>query len=165
MLDFCIFIFLVIFLLLGFLRGLKKEFNSLINLFLFITISYFYANFIGRYIFSLIDYDSSNFSQYSYPIVGCIIVFFSTKIFISFISRIFFNSYDLINNIFFDKFFGVIFGLCKGVVLLSTFFLTMRHYDNFHLITNFDNNSLFLDYFLHFGVQLQHVWNHWYSWR
>ena len=29
--------------------------------------------------------------------------------------------------------------------------------------TNFDNNSLFLDYFLYYGVQLQNVWNHWYS--
>ena len=55
-------------------------------------------------------------------------------------------------------------GLCSlFVILISTIILTMRHYDNFHLITDFDNNSLFLDYFLHFGVQLHHVWNHWYS--
>ena len=163
MLDFFIFVVLVIFLIFGFMRGFKKEFGSVLNIFLFITISYFYANFIGKYIFNFIDYDLDGFPQYSYLIVGCVIIFFSTKIFISVCSRIFFNSFGLINNVFFDKFLGVCFGLIKGVVLISSIFLIMRHYDNLRFVTDFDNNSLFLDYFLHFGVQLQHVWNHWYS--
>ena len=120
MLDFCIFIFLAIFLLLGFLRGLKKEFNSLINLFLFITISYFYANFIGRYIFSLIDYDSSNFSQYSYPIVGCIIVFFGVVVAIAYgNSRDKNHRWELIEgNLYLGVIFGIGAALCQAIGLI-----------------------------------------------
>ena len=163
MLDIFIFIFLAIFLLLGFIRGFKKELYSVVSLFLFIVISYFYANFIGKYMFNFIDYDLYSSSQYSYLIIGCIIVFISSNFFVSSVGRFIFNSSSLVNNIFLDKFFGIFFGFIKGVVFLTATFQIMIHYENFHLITNFDNNSLFLDYFLQFGVQLKHVWNHWYS--
>ena len=163
MLDIFIFISLAIFLLLGFIRGFKKELYSVLSLFLFIVISYYYANFIGKYILNFIDYDLDSISQYSYLVIGCIIILISSKFFVSSIGRFIFNSSPLISNIFLDKFFGIFFGFIKGVVLLTTFFLTMIHYENFYLVTDFDNNSLFIDYFLQFGVQLQHVWNHWYS--
>ena len=163
MLDIFIFIFLAIFLLLGFMKGLKKELYSLVSLFLFIVVSYFYGNIIGKYISNFVDYDLDSFPQYFYLIIGCIIVFISSKFFVFSVGRFIFNSSSLISNIFLDKFFGIFFGFIKGVVLLSAVFSMMMHYENFHLITDFDNNSLFLDYFLQFGVQLQHVWNHWYS--
>ena len=163
MLDIFIFILLVIFSLLGFMRGFKKELYSVVSLFLFIFISYFYASFIGKYIFNFIDYDLDIFPQYSYLIIGCIIVLIFSKFFVSSVGKFIFNSSSLISNVFLDKFFGIFFGFIKGFVLLATVFLIMMHYESFHLITDFDNNSLFLDYFLKFGVQLQHVWNHWYS--
>ena len=163
MLDIFIFILLVIFSLLGFMRGFKKELYSVVSLFLFIFISYFYASFIGKYIFNFIDYDLDIFPQYSYLVIGCIIVLIFSKFFVSSVGKFIFNSSSLISNVFFDKFFGIFFGFIKGVVLLTTIFLMIMHYGNFHLITDFDNNSLFIDYFLQFGVQLQHVWNHWYS--
>ena len=163
MLDIFIFIFLAIFLLLGFIRGLKKELYSLVSLFLFIVVSYFYANIIGKYISNFVDYDLDSFPQYFYLIIGCIIVFISSNFFVSYVGRFLFSSSSLICNVFLDKFFGIFFGFIKGFVLLATVFLIMMHYESFHLITDFDNNSLFLDYFLKFGVQLQHVWNHWYS--
>ena len=163
MLDIFIFIFFSIFLLFGFIRGFKKELYSVVSVFLFIVTSYYYANFIGKYIFNFIDYDLDSISQYSYLIIGCIIILIISKFFVSSIGRFIFNSSSLISNIFLDKFFGIFFGFIKGVVLLTTIFLMIMHYGNFHLITDFDNNSLFIDYFLQFGVQLQHVWNHWYS--
>jgi len=163
MLDIFIFIFLVVFLILGFIRGFKKELHSLLSLFLFIVISYFYANIIGKYISSFIDYDLNGFSQYSYTIIGCVIVFILSKFFIFSVSKLLLNLSFLTSNVFLDRFLGIFFGFVKGVILLTTIFLLIIHYENLHLITNFDNNSLFLDYFLQFGVQLQHVWNHWYS--
>ena len=163
MLDIFIFIFLLIFSLLGFIRGFKKELYSVISLFLFIIISYFYANFIGKYIFNLIDYDLDSLPKYSYLITGSIVVFILSKFFVSSVSKFLFNYPSLISNVFLDKFFGIFFGFIKGFILLTFIFLIMMHYENFYLITDFDNNSLFLDYFLQFGVQLQHVWNHWYS--
>ena len=163
MLDIFIFILLAIFLLFGFIRGFKKELYSVVSLFLFIFISYFYASFIGKYIFNFIDYDLDSFPQYSYLVIGCIIVFILSKFFVSSVGRFIFNSSSLISNVFLDKFFGIFFGFIKGVILLTTVFQIIMYYENFHLITDFDNNSLFLDYFLKFGVQLQHVWNHWYS--
>ena len=72
-------------------------------------------------------------------------------------------SFFIFENLFFDKFLGMIFGFLKGVVLIATFFSLMFFYDYFDHIKNFDKNSLFLDYFLQYSVQLQDVWNHWYS--
>ena len=86
-----------------------------------------------------------------------------SKFFVSSVGKFIFNSSSLISNVFLDKFFGIFFGFIKGVILLTTVFQIIMYYENFHFITDFDNNSLFLDYFLQFGVQLQHVWNHWYS--
>lgn len=163
MLDIFIFIFLSVFLLLGFIRGFKKELYSLLSLFLFIVISYFYANLFGKYISSFIDYDFSSFSQYSFLIIGCVTIFIISKFFIFSVSKFLLNSSFFTVNVFLDKFFGIFFGFAKGVVLLITIFLLIIHYENLHLITDFDNSSFLLDYFLQFGVQLQHVWNHWYS--
>ena len=163
MLDFFIFIFLVIFIILGFLRGFRKELGSLVNIFLFISVSYFYADFVGNYIINFLNYDLSNFPKYSYLVIGCIFIFLLTKFFIYLLSKVLFSSSELVRSLFFDKFFGLFFGFIKGFTLLSILFSLMINYDVFYLITDFDNNSLFLDYFLQFGVQLQYVWNHWYS--
>ena len=163
MLDFCIFVFLSISVIIGFLRGFKKEFNSIVSFFLFIVVSFFYANFIGSYVINFLDFDLSNFPDYSHLIFGCIIIFLLIKFFVYVFNQIFLDSRELVSNLFFDKFFGLFFGFVKGVVLLSVLFSLMVYYENLHLITDFDNNSQFLDYFLEFGVQLRHVWNHWYS--
>ena len=116
MLDIFIFILLVIFSLLGFMRGFKKELYSVVSLFLFIFISYFYASFIGKYIFNFIDYDLDIFPQYSYLIIGCIIVLIFSKFFVSSVGKFIFNSSSLIGNVFLDKFFGIFFGFIKGVI-------------------------------------------------
>ena len=163
MLDFIVFVLLTIFLISGFFRGFKNELTSIINITLFLIISYYYGNYFGHYLFNLINIDEAYFPSYLYLIIGCIFIYISTSIIFYLFKKIIFKSFFISENLFFDKFLGMILGFVKGIILVSAFFSLMVYYDYFNNIINFDNNSLFLDYFLQYSVQLQDVWNHWYS--
>ena len=163
MLDFIVFVLLIIFLIIGFFKGFKNELTSIINITLFLIISYYYGNYFGYYLFSLINIDETYFPSYLYLIIGCIFIYIFTSIIFYLFKKIIFKSFFISENLFFDKFLGMILGFVKGIILVSAFFSLMVYYDYFNNIINFDNNSLFLDYFLQYSVQLQDVWNHWYS--
>ena len=163
MIDFFILAALFIFLVLGFFRGLKKETISIINFSLFFILGYYYADFLGSYLISFFGFGFKNLPSYANPTIGYLVIFIATSISMFLISSILFNPSSSLGNTFFDKIFGSLFGLLKGLVFICTLFILCNYYDNLDHITNFDNNSLFLDYFLHYGVQLQNVWNHWYS--
>ena len=163
MLDFIVFVLLIIFLIIGFFKGFKNELTSIINITLFLIISYYYGNYFGYYLFSLINIDEVYFPAYLYLIIGCIFIYIFTSIIFYLFKKIIFKSFFISENLFFDKFLGMILGFVKGIILVSAFFSLMVYYDYFNNIINFDNNSLFLDYFLQYSVQLQDVWNHWYS--
>jgi len=148
---------------LGFFRGLKKEISSIINFSLFFILSYFYADFIGNYLLILSGFDSQKFPSYANIILGYMLIFIATSLLMFVIRSILFNPSSSFAKTFFDKILGSFFGLIKGLIFIYISFLFLRYYNNLDYITNFDNNSLFLDYFLYYGVQLQNVWNHWYS--
>ena len=163
MIDFFILAMLFIFLILGFFRGLKKEITSIINFSLFFIVGYFYADFLGSYLISVSGFDSKYLPSYVHLILGYLLIFIATSVLIFVIRSILFSPPSSLENTFFDKIFGSFFGLIKGLIFICISFLLLNYYDHLDYITNFDNNSLFLDYFLHYGVQLQNVWNHWYS--
>jgi len=163
MIDFFILAMLFIFLILGFFRGLKKEITSIINFSLFFIVGYFYADFLGSYLISVSGFDSKYLPSYGNLILGYLLIFIATSVLIFVIRSILFSPPSSLENTFFDKIFGSFFGLIKGLIFICISFLLLNYYDHLDYITNFDNNSLFLDYFLHYGVQLQNVWNHWYS--
>ena len=163
MIDFFILAILFIFLVLGFFRGLKKEISSIINFSLFFILSYFYADFIGNYLLMLSGFDSQNFPSYANIILGYMLIFIATSLLMFVIRSILFNPSSSFGNTFFDKILGSFLGLIKGLIFICISFLLLKNYNNIDYITDFDNNSLFLDYFLYYGVQLQNVWNHWYS--
>jgi len=163
MIDFFILAALFIFLVLGFFRGLKKETISIINFSLFFIISYYYADFLGSYLISFFGFDFKNLPSYANSTIGYLVIFIATSISMFLIRSILFSPSSSFGNTFLDKIFGSLFGLLKGLIFICALFLLCNYYDNLDYITNFDNNSLFLDYFLHYGVQLQNVWNHWYS--
>tara|TARA_B100000795_G_scaffold136422_1_gene101893 strand:- start:544 stop:1035 length:492 start_codon:yes stop_codon:yes gene_type:complete len=163
MIDFFILVALFIFLVLGFFRGLKKEIFSIINFSLFFIVSYFYADFIGTYLITFSGFDSSNIPSYTNLILGYLLIFITTSTLMLLIKSIFFSPSSSFGTTLFDKIFGSFFGLIKGLIFICISFLFCSYYDDLDFITNFDNNSLFLDYFLHYGVQLQNVWNHWNS--
>ena len=163
MIDFFILAVLFIFLVLGFFRGLKKEIISIINLSLFFIVSYFYADSLGSYLMSFFSLDSKNLPSYANLILGYLLILITTSVLMSLIKSILLGPSSSFGNTFFDKIFGSFFAFIKGIFFICILFLLCTHYDNLDYITNFDNNSLFLDYFLHYGVQLQNVWNHWYS--
>ena len=163
MIDFFILVALFIFLVLGFFRGLKKEIFSIINFSLFFIVSYFYADFIGTYLINFSGFDSSNIPSYTNLILGYLLIFITTSTLMLLIKSIFFSPSSSFGTTLFDKILGSFFGLIKGLIFICISFLFCSYYDDLDFITNFDNNSLFLDYFLHYGVQLQNVWNHWNS--
>ena len=163
MIDFFILVVLFIFLVLGFFRGLKKEIFSIINFSLFFIISYFYAGFISTFLINFSGFDSKNIPTYASLILGYLLIFITTSTLILLIRSILFSPSSSFGTTLFDKIFGSFFGLFKGLIFICTTFLFCSYYDNLDFITTFDNNSLFLDYFLHYGVQLENVWNHWNS--
>ena len=96
-------------------------------------------------------------------IVGALFLYLFTVFLIYIIVKFFLASFILLENALVSKILGLILGLIKGIILISYFFIIVIYYDYLENIYTFDKNSLFLEYFLKFSVQFNHVWNHWYS--
>ena len=163
MIDFFIFIILLIFLIFGFVRGFQKEIKSIIALFIFVVLSFKYADFIGNYCINYFQINNAYIPSYLYSILGGIILYIFVSFIVYIFGKILFDSSTLFNNIFFTKTLGSFISLIKAVFLISILILLVQYYGYFDFFVDFTENSLFLDYFLKFGVQLQYVWNHWYS--
>ena len=163
MLDAIIFVFLLIFCLLGFFKGHTKELKSIITLFIFFPLSYFHSSDIGSYFLDKINFDFYNFPSNIDVIAGALLIYFFIVFSVYLLSKYFFVSFIPLENVFFSKITGMFLGLIKGIILISYSIIVIIYYDYLDYIYDFDKNSLFLDYFLKFGVQLQDVWNHWYS--
>ena len=163
MLDFIIFIILMVFVFLGFFRGAKKEITSTINTIVFISLSYIYANKFGYYLAEKINIYDSEIPDFVLAIFGIISIFVLSSIFFYFLRKTLISYFFNFENKFFDKLFSMIFSFFKGIFIVSIFFSFLENYEMISFIKDYDDNSLLLDYLLKFSVQLQNVWNHWYS--
>ena len=163
MIDFFIFIILLFFLIFGFVRGFYKEIKSIITLLIFFFLSFQYADYIGKYCISYFQINDTNFPFSLNVILGCIILYIFVLLIVFIIDKILFESTTLLNNFFVNKVLGSFVSLMKAILLITVSILLIQYYGYFDFFMNFAENSLFLDYFLKFGVQLQYVWNHWYS--
>jgi len=163
LLDFIIFIILMVFVFLGFFRGAKKEITSTINTIVFISLSYIYANKFGYYLAEKINIYDSEIPDFVLAIFGIISIFVLSSIFFYFLRKTLISYFFNFENKFFDKLFSMIFSFFKGIFIVSIFFSFLENYEMISFIKDYDDNSLLLDYLLKFSVQLQNVWNHWYS--
>ena len=159
MLDVIIFLFFIFFVILGFFNGFRNEVKSLLNICIFFTLTFFYSLSLGKFIIDFFGFSSSVLPQFFISIIG----FISSLIFSIFISHLISSVFFSVNNFYVDSLFGSIIGFLKGIVFLTLFLLFVNYYNYLSYIENIDNNSLFLEYFLRFGVQLQDVWNNWNS--
>jgi len=163
MLDFTILIFLLFFSIIGFFRGFKKELKSFISNLLLLFLSYGYAIFFGKFLIELINLNSGNFHPSIILFIGIFSIYVITNFTLYIIFNIFLNHNSSIGINVINRLFASIFGLVNGFIIFGVFLFIMAFYNNLDFIYGFDNNSFFLDYFFKFGVQLQNVWNHWYS--
>ena len=163
MLDFIIFIVLMVFVFSGFFRGARKEISSTLNTIVFIFLSYIYAYKFGYFIFKKIDIYDSEIPDFVIIIFGIILIFIFSSIFFYFLRKTLITYFLNFENKFLDRLFSTIFSFFKGFFIISIFFSFLDHYEMISFIKDFDENSLLLDYLLKFSVQLQNVWNHWNS--
>lgn len=153
----------MVFVFLGFFRGAKKEITSTINTIVFISLSYIYANKFGYYLAEKINIYDSEIPDFVLAIFGIISIFVLSSIFFYFLRKTLISYFFNFENKFFDKLFSMIFSFFKGIFIVSIFFSFLENYEMISFIKDYDDNSLLLDYLLKFSVQLQNVWNHWYS--
>ena len=151
------------FVFLGFFRGAKKEITSTINTIVFISLSYIYANKFGYYLAEKINIYDSEIPDFVLAIFGIISIFVLSSIFFYFLRKTLISYFFNFENKFFDKLFSMIFSFFKGIFIVSIFFSFLENYEMISFVKDYDDNSLLLDYLLKFSVQLQNVWNHWYS--
>ena len=153
----------MVFVFLGFFRGAKKEITSTINTIVFISLSYIYANKFGYYLAEKINIYDSEIPDFVLAIFGIISIFVLSSIFFYFLRKTLISYFFNFENKFFDKLFSMIFSFFKGIFIVSIFFSFLENYEMISFVKDYDDNSLLLDYLLKFSVQLQNVWNHWYS--
>ena len=163
MLDLLIISLLLITSIIGFFRGFNKEIRSIMTISLFAFISYYFIGNIEVYIKNFISIPQNLYPNYLYPVISLLLIYIFSVLIIYFANN-FLLSFSLFSkNILLDKFLGIFIGLFKGFVFIVIFFLMSNYYSFLEYFINFDKNSLFLDYFLKYGVQLNNVWNHWNS--
>ena len=163
MLDLLIISLLLITSIIGFFRGFNKEIRSIMTISLFALISYYFIGNIEVYIKNFISIPQNLYPNYLYPVISLLLIYIFSVLIIYFVNN-FLLSFSLFSkNILLDKFLGIFIGLFKGFVFIVIFFLMVNYYSFLEYFINFDKNSLFLDYFLKYGVQLNNVWNHWNS--
>ena len=162
MLDIFVLVILFIFIIFGFLRGLKKEITSTLNIISILFLSFLYSNDFGLYITKKLKFFDLDIPVFVFTIIGSISIFIISSVLFYFLGKILL--YPLLNfeNKFFDKSLGIIFSSFKGLILISAMISFLDYYEILYVLKNFDKSSSFLDYFLKFSVQLKNVWNHWY---
>lgn len=163
MLDLLIILVLLVTSVIGFFRGFDKEIRNLMSLITFALIYHFFIKDFDVFIQNLISIPQNFYSKYLYPIISILIIYIISFLIIYFIKNFLFSFSSLSKNILLNKFLGTFMGFLKGFVFIIILFLLANNYSLLEYFINFDKNSLFLDYFLEYGVQLPYVWNHWNS--
>ncbi|MAW34559.1 MAG: hypothetical protein CMQ81_00430 [Gammaproteobacteria bacterium] len=163
MLDLLIIFILLITSVIGFFRGFNKEVRNLISLITFAIIYYFFIENFNVFIQGLISIPQNFYPNYSYPIISILIIYIFSVLIVYFTTNFLFGFLFLSKNILPNKFLGIFMGFFKGFAFIIILFLLLNYYSLLEYFINFDKNSLFLDYFLEYGVQLPYVWNHWNS--
>ena len=163
MLDFFIIFILLIFSVLGFIRGCSKEFNSIITIILFFFFVQLYSDQVTKYLSEIVVIGQDYLPSYTHKVLSFFVIYFFTYILVYIINRLFFNHLTSFENVLLNRIFGIFLGFVKGLVIIIVLLLLLDYFGKLDALNDFDKNSLFLDYFFKFGVQLPHVWNHWYS--
>ena len=163
MLDIFLLLLVFIFSILGFFKGFKKEAKSLTAiLFFFIFYHFFIDSVIG--IISKFIYISDNYyPDFSYQLISLILIYLVSIFLNHLVMNVFFGFSFFSQNSLLNRIFGVLIGSIKGLFIIFLLILILNHFNYIDYFVNFNKNSLFLDFFLKYGVQLPYVWNHWNS--
>ena len=163
MIDFFIIFLIFIFSVLGFFKGFKKEAKSLITILFFFMFYYFFIDFTIEIISKFIYISDNYYPNLSYQLISLIFIYL-VSVFLNFlIMKVFFGFSFFSQNSLLNRFFGIFIGSIKGLFILFLLILILNNFNHIDYLINLDKNSLFLDYFLQYGVQLPYVWNHWNS--
>ncbi len=136
--DLILILIILLFAIQGFRKGLIYEVASLAGLILGIYASFHFANYLEGY---LTDY--LNVPEKYSTITAFILIFFLVVIVLHLVGKIIENIIDLVALGFINKLAGSVFGLAKGIVLLSLAFLILNHFDN-EMISKENKNESFL---------------------
>tara|TARA_Y100000590_G_C15731643_1_gene1017253 strand:- start:833 stop:1354 length:522 start_codon:yes stop_codon:yes gene_type:complete len=168
--DILVYVTSFFFILLGFFRGGMKEISSL---FLYLIVTLFslkYMSALAGYLYNyeiiknlILDYTSDNYVIYVKNSISFLLILLTSFILVFFARELFFSKIIIFNNFILNRFVGAIFGFFKAFLFIVIFTLLFDQYYSGNIITIFGNNSLWLEFFYNYSVQLENVWNYWNS--
>jgi membrane protein required for colicin V production len=123
--DLILILIILLFAIQGFRKGLIHEVASLAGLILGIYASFYFAGYLEDY---LTDY--LNVPEKYSTVTAFILIFLLVVIILHLVGKIIENLVDLVALGFLNKLTGSVFGLAKGIVLLSLAFLILNHFNN-----------------------------------
>ena len=136
--DLILILIILLFAIQGFRKGLIYEVASLAGLILGIYASFHFANYLEGY---LTDY--LNVPEIYSTVTAFILIFLLVVIALHFVGKIIENIIDLVALGFINKLAGSVFGLAKGIILISLAFLILDHFDK-EIISKERKNESFL---------------------
>lgn len=136
--DLILILIILLFAIQGFRKGLIYEVASLAGLILGIYASFHFAGYLEGYLTEYLNVPE----KYS-TITAFILIFIMVIIILHFIGKIIENIINVIALGFLNKLAGSVFGLVKGIVLLSLAFLIIDHFDK-QIISKERKNESFL---------------------
>ena len=163
MIDIILLFLVFIFSALGFFKGFKKEVKSLITILFFFIFYHFFIDYVIEIISKFIYINDNYYPNLSYQLVSLILVYLVSIFLNHLVMKVFFGFSFFSQNSLLNRFFGALIGSINGLFIIFLLMLILNHFNYIDYFVNFDKNSLFLDYFLQYGVQLPYVWNHWNS--
>ena len=161
MIDIILLFLVFTFSALGFFKGFKKEVKSLITILFFFIFYHFFIDYAIEIISNFIYIEDNYYPNLSYQLISLILIYLVSIFSNHLIMKVFFGFSFFSQNSLLNRFFGVFIGSVKGFFIIFLLILILNHFNYIDYFVNFDINSLFLDYFLQYGVQLPYVWNHW----
>jgi membrane protein required for colicin V production len=122
-LDFLIIIPVAWFAYKGFSNGLILELASLAGLILGIYAALHFSDNVGGFLSSLFTINEKYL-----PVISFVVTFVGVVIIIYLIGWILSKIFDLVALGIVNKLFGAIFGIAKGIILVSVVFLVLAHF-------------------------------------
>tara|TARA_B100000287_G_scaffold435061_1_gene501648 strand:+ start:1206 stop:1727 length:522 start_codon:yes stop_codon:yes gene_type:complete len=168
--DILVYITLFFFILLGFFRGGIKEISSFFLYFIVTLLSFKYMSALGEYFYNyeiiknlILDYFSDNYIIYAKYSISFLLILSTSFALVFFIRELFFSKIIIFNNFILNRFLGAFFGFFKACLFIIIFTLLVDQYYSSDITTIFGNNSLWLEFFYNYSVQLENVWDYWNS--